>query len=445
MQVSRKSFVIFITYVVLFFPLIIQISIDLNQSKNIEALLIRVGGAGLIFPLLLLTATSALFSCQQKLMTATEVRIFNSLYLLSILGITYAIISSAFGFVWSNEFKYILGDTLRFSLPFLSIIAFLSAIRLGVNSDELIEKILLCLVIDAVIRILIKFFLVSTGTYYGSGLNQFMLEPILMALLFFGVVNCGVTFNGRYYSRRLCFILLLLACFAILISFKRASWALSIFILALNFIFYRKVLIGVMCSVVLVCTFYLAFSDSNVFSLIIKRFEYSFIDSNGRGIDSSSFERLAEVNGVIYTLGTDIPWIEPLTGRGSGAEFKQHPKFPMSKAATGSEFGLYHHIHSFYFITIFRHGLIGLLAYLAIISIIIVKSLQLIRKLRVSDPYQKFMVAVMFGCICQFGYLLIRGISSNSIYGNASIGIYVILFMSSFKGLNSNRRKIPHE
>lgn len=423
-MIRVTTFYKFAISLLLIFPLLTQGLLTFISNKSFTSIAIRFGGVSELIPFLLLLIVGILkyennFSNLRKIF----------LYI-SIFACTYGFISLVLGSFFNYSMIYTLGDTFRYLLPFIGIFCLLLSVNNQENSMYFIIFSIKSLIIITILKIILKIYLIINGVYYGGGLNQFYIEPFLVILLIYGALNKGFVFYEFKLSRVFCIILLFSSSIFLILSLKRSFWVIFLFSLFFYAVFFKKSLkiASFMLVVIFLSVFFL--QDNFFVELIISRFEYTFNTNSKIGLDKSSYERLAEIQGVMYTLSNDGYFLNYLFGMGSGAEFNADPVFPLNKSQSGTYPGYFHHIHNMYFLTIFRHGFIGLFFYLSIPVIMIWFYFKRNYSLRSTHT------ALVIASIIQVFTLLISGISSNSIYGYGGFSLYVSIFVFSIYLLN---------
>lgn len=422
-MIRKRSVYTYSLVLLLLIPFIVQAGLTFVEKGFATSMIIRIGGVAELIPLTAFLATGLLLKTQRLH------REYLYIYMFSVFGMFYSLVGIVIGIAYGNSLGYILGDTLRYSLPFASIFCLLSAVKSPRSGKMFIEALVGALVFLTICKLLGKIYLLLTGAVYGGGLNQFYLEPFLITVLFFGIVNNGISFGNVKLSKRFCFLFLLLALVCVVLSLKRGFWVVTFVMVLFNLIYFKRITKGVLFLLPLISLIFVYLGDTLLAEAIIRRFQYVFNGQHSFGLDTSSYERLAEIKGAFSVLGSNVSYLEHIFGRGSGAEFNAHPSFPLSKEQTGSESGYFHHIHNMYTILMFRHGLIGVLLYLSM-PVLLSYFFYNARNLTKKDS-SDFLVMVLFASLCQLYSLLISGISSNSIYGNGSYGIYLVSFVSA--------------
>lgn len=414
-MINKVTLLKFSILFLLLCPFVTQALLVVLKGASITPFIIRVGGFSEIIPFVFVLICGIFFN------DLGVKKHFAFLYYLSFLTIIYALITVFLGLFSSYLFKYVFGDAFRYLLPYFGIISYVFFLKKDSEILQFFSILLKCLLFILFLKILAKLMLLVSGTFYGGGLNQFYIEPFLLTILLYGTLHNGLSTNSFHISRKLCMFLLLISVFLVVLSFKRSYWILLFFVFVINsFYFNFKFKFFALVFTSFAFLFYF-FSDSYFVGLLIDRVMYTFNNSSSIGIDKSSFERLAEVKGVLFHISDNGYFLNYIFGMGSGAEFVQHPDYSLAKQSTGSKYGYFHHIHSMYFIILFRHGLIGLLPLVFVFVFCILKFLPF-RKLKCLET------AVMFAVIVQLLSMFISGISSNSAYGYGALSVFVIVF-----------------
>lgn len=340
----------------------------------------------------------------------------------------------------SAAFKYILSDSVRYLISFVFIIYTLSHVRTISDKQALVDNIIAFLFFYTSLAMIGKVILLLLGERYGAGLNQFLLFPFLIFTLLYGLISKeNFIFNIK---KKWLLLFLVIGIILSVLSFKREYWAVLILSLAFSFYYIRRYSTAYLYLFILIIGGVgVAYLNQEMLFSLVNRLQYTF--SGQSGLDSSSFERVAEIKGSINVLGENFGYIDYIVGLGVGAEFNAHPDFPLIKDSTGSQSGSYHHIHNMYVLILFRNGIVGLFLFIAPVLAVIWSSFRAsfeIKKGGVNSNYLKYNVYLV-GVALQLFTGLISGISSNSFYGSFFYGIWVV-FAFIILDLIKNEKKL---
>ena len=349
----------------------------------------------------------------------------------------YLLSSMVLGWSNGNSVKYILGDTFRFLIPVLIIYCctlHLTSLDINKSLNMYIRTLLFYFILISITKIL----LLLSGHFYGGGAHQFMMPPfllfILVAAMSVNKKNEEPFFNGLS-NGMLNIVFLLVGIVLTVLSLKRENWIIMILTLFFAYLATNKnkKVNYFFLSLIISALIYLSFSP-DLLAIIIQRYDYTFSDNSGHGMDRSSFERIAEVKGALYSMFNHFPIGEFLFGLGSGAEFSLAPYYNSVKDSTGSSLGQYHHIHNMYMVVFFRFGVIGII-------LLLFPVLYLTIQYHKSNFCSKHKV-VCQACLVSLIMMLVAGIPANSMYGSFFYGVIIVILMDTiYKG---NRLKIEN-
>jgi O-antigen ligase len=347
-----------------------------------------------------------------------------------------AVISVLIGFSGGGAFKYLLGDTVRFFISFIAFFAFyISWEPIVHNQNEKLDLFINFIFFYIVLSIIGKILLLSQGYTYGAGLNQFNLFPfvffVLSMILIFGYAAIYNVGKGKV------FLFLLVGIVLTILSFKREFWFLMAITALITFAYsFKRKSSYYFLVLFIISTLLFVFFNPSIVENVVYRFEYTF--RGDKGLDSSSFERLAEIKGAISRFG-EVPLVDYMIGYGAGAEFLPVNGYSMIKDSTGSEIGSYHHIHSMYMIILFRYGLLGLMVFLLPVFFVFYKLTTVYRSQ--IDTIYSTKAKVIYVAVCiQLFTMLISGVSSNSLYGNFFYGVWLAVAFLSYKLVSYENR-----
>ncbi|RZG03148.1 hypothetical protein EXT48_14185 [Pseudoalteromonas sp. CO348] len=334
-------------------------------------------------------------------------------------------VSIFIGRAGGSDFKYILSDSVRYLISFVFIIYALSHVRTTHDKEKLVDNIIAFLFFYTLLAMIGKVILLFLGERYGAGLNQFLLFPFLIFTLLYGVISKeNVIFN---INKKWLLLFLVVGILLSILSFKREYWVVLVLSLGFAFYYVRRYSSAYFYFFILaIGGAGIAYLNQGMLFSLVDRLQYTF--SGQSGLDSSSFERIAEIKGAMSTLGENVGAIEYLIGLGVGAEFNAHPEFPLIKDSTGSQSGSYHHIHNMYVLILFRNGIVGLFLFVLPVLAVIWNAFKAsfeIKRRCLSSNHLKYNIFLV-GVALQLFTGLISGISSNSFYGSFFFGIWIV-------------------
>ena len=346
--------------------------------------------------------------------------------------------STVLGLVFAIRPQNVALDLLRSISPFLFFLALMASLDKKATKERAISDFSALLFFSLYGLILAKVSLLASGQFYGGGAHQFLYPTMTLILLVFLFVKPSLSSKLRMPMlgrppKSIIISLIILILTLTVFSMKREQWIIASLAVCLSvFASYRSfrtyILTLILFSFGLLAYFNLV--DQFESEQIASRFQYTFSGSNQLGVDASTFERTAEIMGLNYTLGEHIGWIEYITGLGNGAEYRLHPSFPSVKDQTGSDLGLFRHVHSMYGILLFRNGAIGVFLYILPLLAQIFKDMRtVVFQKRQPEP---FSLVLSITAVC----FLIAGIPANSAYGSMYYGVFLAL---SFVHANSLR------
>jgi hypothetical protein len=331
------------------------------------------------------------------------------------------------GLLFGQHPKDAVGSTARVLIPFLTI--FVLIVGLGKSESwqrqlfwRRFVKVVFFFVLLSAIG---KLFLVSSGTFYGSGLNQFSLGGFMLCWLILLLCKCKCSAAKKTIIIIIIFVLTVLS----ILSFKRGVWLGMSFSLLLIWLAFNvkgrisTLLVSAMFMLAGAALLYqFGFTDK-----LISRFALTF---HGQGygldaLDTSSFTRVAELNAAFNTLNRSELGLGWLTGLGPGAGYENRDGFPF---ANFNEHGEPYHIHAAIGIIIFRYGLLGLLFHMILVAISFFWFLDFahaLRKKRNLSPYDPAVVG--FACTVGIVSVLPSLVFSNVYFGQLMFGFYLSL------------------
>lgn len=329
--------------------------------------------------------------------------------------------------VVGNTVSYTVGDLYRALLPFITLVVLFSVFP---DDDEFrrrfIDTFVVVITAIAIIGGAFKAYYAAQGIFYGSGLRQYTVGVFLLSYVLLRLTQKSYSPPVSLLWSVLLFVLVALS----ILSLKRGNWvaiALAIMCVLLLATRRARAVAFVSCLVLLagVGAYKIGLMD-----LIVARFMYTF--SGERGVDSSTFERLAEAAGALATLKAQGTPLVYLTGLGHGAEFMADPSFPLSTAGTGSAPGLYHHIHITPFLLLFRYGVVGGVLYALIVLPALATAARLasrsFRAFAVQHRYGQVYIATLIHVLVT----LVLGMKGNIIYGDADFAMVVFILVSAY-------------
>lgn len=341
----------------------------------------------------------------------------------------WAASSTILGLAFADRLFNVALDLLRSISPFLMLLSLVASLDKNATKERSMSDLCALLFFSLYGLILAKVTLLGSGQFYGGGAHQFLYPIITLILLVFLFVNKSISSKLRLPilgrpSKSIIILLIFLILMLTVLSMKREQWliaslavCLTVFINARN----PRTFIFTLTFFAVGLVAYFTLVDQSVAEQLLWRFQYTFSGTNQLGVDASTFERTAEIMGVTYTLGEHIGWIEYITGHGNGAEYRLHPSFPSVKDQTGSDFGLFRHVHSMYGILLFRNGLVGVFLYTLPLFVQILKDIRtMIFQKQRPEP---FSLALSITAIC----FLVAGIPANSAYGSMYYGVFLAL------------------
>ena len=138
--------------------------------------------------------------------------------------------------------------------------------------------------------------------------------------------------------------------------------------------------------------------------------------------DYSTFTRLVEIRGAVSGLENSQYYpLSYLIGLGSGATWFSNEFLSSGLAIENYRSnGGVHHIHVEYFSLLFRHGVVGLIMYLILLTISFKRAIFIVRKCRDGDR-ETFAIAGSIALV-MVGYAT-YSLSDTGIYGKFSVGM----------------------
>lgn len=341
-----------------------------------------------------------------------------------ILAVCWALVGIFIGLLNGSKVEYVIGDSVRYLIPFVSLGAFIVVFNLYRNSEKrYIDFILKTILTVFFAHIVVKIYFLTNGTVYGGGAHQFIIPPFIFYVLCSLIIRKNIDVHN-YSQLNNDFKLWVIISVGLILSFlslKREYWivlSFTLFITVFLNLKYKKGFLFSLIFIFVVAAFLIL--NSWFVEQLASRVDYTFNSDQNIGLDSSSYERLAELISANEQMGKSLGWLEYITGLGAGAEYPAAEGVQLAKLSTGSKIGLYHHIHSMYGIIIFRHGLVGLIIYLLPIVI-------LLRSFLLSDVRKKYYSiysVIAVGILIDLASGLISAFAANSFYGSLDYGIY---------------------
>lgn len=393
------------------------IAFNTSNLQVVRAMLVAQGVIALV-PYFILIGSSV---GQLKRATSTQ----KVIYYWSILCFFYILISIVIGISNSNPIGYVIGDAYRFLIPTIVVFSLISSFSY-IGREKIFETFFLAFSIHFLTICLTKLLLLFSGVFYGGGANQFLMQPFYLSIILFLLFNnkkevLNLPINNFFKSHFTLLLILLAGIILTVLSLKREFWFIILLTILVVYCYsINKVKATLYLSIFLAVVSFYILLDEELFDLLEKRFLYTF--SGDRGMDASSFERLAEIKGAFFTLFNSFPLGEFLFGLGSGAEFKLAPYYPSVKESTGSALGVYHHIHNMYVVVYFRFGLFGL----GLLFFPIFYHIYISFKYKYSGWEQYYSRSILIAYIMG----LISGIPANSLYGSLIYGFLIFMSVS---------------
>lgn len=341
--------------------------------------------------------------------------------LLNLFSCLFIFVSMFIGLVNGNATKYILGDSFRYLIFPVSALC-LSFYMSKYDRIFLFLKFILCIFF---ISVTLKIVLLVSGSFYGAGLNQYYPGSFLITLFFcFAFMKDK---NLNYDNNKKFIVYFFIALVVGVLSFKRANWIAIIFLLFSLILIVRLRLFRISIIFIVMIPFLVYFLDEiNLISMILNRFHYTF--SGKDGLDSSSMQRVGEIVGVINEL-ENYNFLVFLFGLGSGAEFVVPTEYSLFIRNPGSEPHLSHHIHTFYFLMLFRFGIIGLLLYLLPVFYVLYKLVVMYSRFENSPSKKIFILA----SIMEILFYFVNALKGNAFYGNYLFSYFLVFSLIVLK------------
>lgn len=346
------------------------------------------------------------------------------------------VLSALLGLVTAPRMSNVLLDLVRGISPFLVFLGLIASLSSAATYEKVQSDIIFPLFISLYGLIIAKTLLVFSGTYYGGGANQFAIPILTVIILIYSLIAPSAFQAIRIpllpkKTKLFIFVLLAITLILTVFSLKREKWLVTLFaassVILINLSKKNSITLLVLLAASSF-TFLSLIGTGGQIDLLVQRFAYTFSGSAASGLDASSFERIAEIMGVLTTLGNDLGPFEYLTGHGNGAEYRMNPLFPFSDEGTGSAEGLFRHVHSMYFIILFRNGIIGLAIYTLPLLLQIWRDFSSLASRGKKPAPTSLALSVYAMCI------LISGIPANSAYGSIFYGFFLALSYVQHKG-----------
>lgn len=390
------------------------------------AILVRVSGvlAGAVYFLVFAYLLMASALGRPLILT----RRFDTYYVsLAGIALAYLAILTPLTVAAGSTAYYAAGDLFRAAVPFVSCLVLFALFPFDPSFRRWFIRFWVAIaILLAVIGGLWKAYDVFVrGHFYGGGLRQYSIPSFVLAYGSFRICSNRESSRGRLFWTALLLILTGLS----VLSLKRSLWlALGLTVaMATVLCANRRRIVGLL-AVMMVGGLWIG-ERTGMSAAVLARVAYTF--AGERGVDASTFERVAEGAGAIYTLeetGTPLVY---LAGRGHGAEFIAHPDFPLSKDQTGSAPGQFHHIHSTGFLLLFRYGVFGIILFLALLIPFgaVAKSLASVsfRRFALENFYGQVFAAALIHTVIT----VMLGIQGNIIYGD-TFGAQAMTVVGSF-------------
>lgn len=399
---------------------------------------LHIGGVAGFFVILLFMANflTALFIILVTLnISVFKVpREFHFIAVVSLCAIVYFVAWILGGLSAGQHVKDVLGGALRAIVPFLVFLSFTFAFNKAANKEGLLRFMLHLLLFYGFVFAGGKIVLLATGSFYGAGLNQYIVSAFIVSFLFALLQGGG--------GRKLCWLALFCLLLLSVLSFKRTVWVQLLFIVSI-FIYFlpgvRKFNFSIMLLAVLVGVVFVS-SDTAIAERIISRFLYTFSGDDG-GLDQSTGRRIVELQGMYAHYLDNYPWLTFWVGHGPGAGFDLISMGYENRNT--NEFGEAYHIHSFWGIVFFRFGIVGLLLYVLPIGWAIFRGYKIVRQslsMVTSSTYMPFWCLVAaLGSYIELILLSVSTASANAFYASYSFGL-VLFFVCAVSFLLSPSR-----
>jgi len=349
------------------------------------------------------------------------------LFILSVFAIFFFTFGLLYSYLSDNSFRYTIGDFYRSILPFFIYTVLYYEFFLTKNSFLKFSKQLIGIyVLIAILGATMKSIYVSSGQFYGGGMHQYYMSTLIYVLLvlkiFFYNVRDWLTWRKLKYV-----LMLLLLIILSILSMKRGVWISLIFSTFILFMIPLGSRINKFALALIYLTSTLLFFlliGSDTISLFIQRVIGFFNDGSLSG-------RLIEIESVLKTFSNDAGLLNWLFGFGHGAELTLIDKGHQWSGLLTNET---HHIHSIYFLMLYRNGLFGLFFYIVLFIIVFIVFIRYLRDVYYFHSMQeKPEISWLIGFACAFEIFIdtIHSIQGNTAYGSSyyTLVLFVALYM----------------
>ena len=418
-------FLIYPLYFSLFMGVLIEISRSFSDSYG--AILYRLNFSIVLLFYLLILISNLKFIGRLNFSKFEKKIIYTG-----ILFFTYSLFSIVISVINNNPMLYIFSDFFRSQTMYIVLIGLILYLKSKNRETQecFIDYFLITTFVITLIYMLVKVFLLLTGTVYGDGLSQFMIFPHVLVLttLYYFRLKISV-------KKILIFILIIFGLGLAILSFKRSIWITIILIFFLMAIFTnRKISLSILFFQILLISI-LALDQFNYLDSIIYRFESTFFGDSGR-FDNSTSGRIAEIKGVIYSINRYYAnAIIYVTGLGNGALYNMDPSYLVgdSMSLYGSSDIDNHHVHPMPFLILIRHGAIGLIIYSYLLFLFLKRTFILYKIYSfsqiLSNKYGLICVAITIEVILT----IVQSLAGNAFYGSFYMGTLLFIYILSYQ------------
>lgn len=349
----------------------------------------------------------------------------------AISGCVYFLIWMLFGILLGQNPVDAVGSTGRALLPFLAILLIYLIPKSYVRKLLLVRQISILQLIFIALAACGKLYLLAQGSIYGGGLNQFSIGAFGFTFLFLYLLL------GKYSVYKPIMLLCFGAALALsILSLKRGVWVSLMF--AAIYVFYIlykvqkiKALSGFLVLSLLIL---MSLKFTSLGPLVFDRAGSTFAGS-GLSLDSSTSTRLGEISSVLNKHSNNV--FTYVFGFGPGALYEDVTGAGLSNK-TNRE-GVYH-VHSGFFLTLFRYGGVGLLIHVLPVLLLIPKLFKAIKNLKRCTAVEFFdhrLLGVAFFASAVISWPL--SFTGNSFFGNAQYGFSIIccyVFLRNYSKTN---------
>ena len=405
------------------------------ENSSVFSLFLRLKGAVEAIPLIFIGILLFVLS------TKGRVKKYDALCIYLICFLVLAFVSIIVGGAIGSSLKYIISDTVRLAVSFSVLFYCVFSVSTLKSKEKFITDAIEALFILNIVMILYKVTLLFNGTFYGGGSNQYILSPFLFFLFYSSLVT-KVNFVG--ITKKMAKIFLIVGIALTILSFKRQFWLILMLSLSFCLLFYsRRIRSFYFLLLFILLSAAFVYLNPGIIDLMMQRLEYTFSNNTSSGLDRSTYERVAEVKSALDTIGYDIQILEYIFGRGAGAEFSAAEGVSFIKDSTGSEVGLYHHIHNMYVILFFRYGIVGLMLFIVPVLYFVFKLLRFLKfnKVMIKNAKAYKYYILFIAATLELSLGLISGIASNSYYGSIFFSLWIII---AYYSLNISRFYLEH-